>query len=97
VAELVDFYARFHRQLYPELGGSPMHDPLAVAHVLRPGLVDVRRAHVDVDLTHGPSYGRTNVDWRGRHDGREPNAQVALTVDADAFRRLLFERISSLG
>jgi inosine-uridine nucleoside N-ribohydrolase len=97
VAELVDFYARFHRRLYPELGGSPMHDPLALAHVVRPGLVETRPAHVEVDLSHGPSYGRTNVDWRGRHDGAEPNAHVALRVDADGFRTLLRERIASLG
>ena len=37
VADLVGFYARFHKQMYPELGGSPMHDPVAVAHVLAPG------------------------------------------------------------
>ena len=97
VAELVDFYARFHRQLYPELGGSPMHDPLALAHVVRPGLLEVRPAHVEVDLGRGPSYGRTNVDWRGRHDGREPNAHVGLAVDAPAFRALLLERIASLA
>jgi inosine-uridine nucleoside N-ribohydrolase len=97
VAELVDFYSRFHRQLYPELGGSPMHDPLAVAHVIRPGIVETRPAHIQVDVGHGPSYGRTNVDWRGRHDGREPNAQVGLRVDADAFRALLLERIAALG
>jgi len=97
VAELVDFYARFHRHLYPELGGSPMHDPLALAHVVRPGLLEVRAAHVEVDLGRGPSYGRTNVDWRGRHDGREPNAHVGLAVDAPAFRALLLERIASLA
>jgi len=46
VAELVDFYSRFHQQMYPELPGSPMHDPVAVAHVARPGLVEVAaRAH----------------------------------------------------
>src|SRR4051794_23792105 len=77
VAELVAFYARFHRQLYPELGGSPMPDPLAVAHVLRPGLVDPRPAFIEVDCSFGQGRGRTNVDWRGRHDGREPNAHVA--------------------
>jgi inosine-uridine nucleoside N-ribohydrolase len=97
VAELVDFYSRFHKQLYPELGGSPLHDPLAVAHVIRPGIVEVRPAHVEVDCSGGPSYGRTNVDWRGRHDGREPNATVGLAVDADAFRALLLERIAALG
>ncbi len=46
VAELIDFYARFHRVRYPELAGSPMHDPVCVAHVIDPGLVDVReRVH----------------------------------------------------
>ncbi len=97
VAELVEFYARFHPLLYPELGGSPMHDPLAVAHVLRPGLVDVRPAHIEVDCSWDEGRGRTNVDWRGRHDGREPNAHVGLGLDVDAFRALLHERVASLG
>ena len=96
VADLVGFYARFHRQLYPELGGSPMHDPVAVAHVLAPGMVDARPAFIEVDCAWGPGRGRTNVDWRGRHDGREPNATVGLGIDAEAFRALLFERIGSL-
>jgi inosine-uridine nucleoside N-ribohydrolase len=97
VAELLDFYGRFHRRLYPELGGSPMHDPVAVAHVLRPGLVEVREARIDVDCAWGPGRGRTNVDWRGRHDAAPPNARVGLALDADAFRGLLLERIASLG
>jgi inosine-uridine nucleoside N-ribohydrolase len=97
VADLVGFYALFHRKLYPELGGSPMHDPVAVAHVLDPGLVDVRPAHIEIDCSWGQGRGRTNVDWRGRHDGREPNAHVGLGIDADAFRALLLERIASLG
>ena len=49
VAELMDFYSRFHRHMYPDLAGSPMHDPVAVAHVLQPGLVEARRARIDVD------------------------------------------------
>jgi inosine-uridine nucleoside N-ribohydrolase len=97
VAELVDFYARFHRKLYPELGGAPMHDPLALAHVIRPALLGTSRARIDVDLSHGPSYGRTNVDRRGRHDGAEPNASVGVRVDADGFRALVLERIASLA
>jgi pyrimidine-specific ribonucleoside hydrolase len=97
VAELVDFYGRFHRRLYPELGGSPMHDPLAVAHVLRPGLVDVRPAHVSVDCSWSEGRGRTNVDWRGRHDGLDPNTHVGLGLDRAAFWTLLRERIASLG
>src|SRR3954469_1755433 len=40
-AELVDFYFRFHGEVYPELGGSPMHDPVALAHVIDPGFLEV--------------------------------------------------------
>ena len=95
VAELVDFYGRFHAERYPELGGSPMHDPVALAYALRPELLEVRRARVEVDCSWGLGRGRTNVDFRSR--GGEPNASVAVAIDAPAFVRFLVERISSLG
>jgi len=97
VAELVDFYSRFHLERYAELGGSPMHDPVAVAHAARPGLVETKPAQIEVDCGWEQGRGRTNVDWRGRHDGAPPNATVGLGIDADAFAALLFERITSLG
>jgi len=95
VAELVDFYSRFHRERYPELGGSPMHDPVALAYALRPELLEVREARIEVDCGWGLGRGRTNVDFRGRSG--EPNAKVAVGIDSDAFLALLLERISSLG
>jgi inosine-uridine nucleoside N-ribohydrolase len=95
VAELVDFYSRFHRERYPELGGSPMHDPVALAYALRPELLEVREARVDVDCAWGQGRGRTNVDFRGR--GGAVNATVAVGIDSEAFIRLLVERIASLG
>ena len=66
VAELMDFYARFHKARYPDLAGSPMHDPVCIAHIVDPTLLDVRDAFIEVDCSTGPSWGRTNVDWRGR-------------------------------
>jgi inosine-uridine nucleoside N-ribohydrolase len=95
VAELVDFYSRFHTERYPELGGSPMHDPVALAYALRPELLEVRRAHVEVDCAWGLGRGRTNVDFRGR--GGEPNANVAVGIDSERFLAFLVERITSLG
>jgi len=95
VAELVDFYSRFHRGRYPELGGSPMHDPVALAYALRPELLEVREARIEVDCAWGAGRGRTNVDFRGR--GGAVNAKVAVGIDSEAFIRLLVERISSLG
>jgi inosine-uridine nucleoside N-ribohydrolase len=93
VAELIDFFGRFHEERWPELGGSPLHDPVALAHVLDPRILDVRQARIDVDCGEG-SRGRTNVDVRR---GWEPNAQVAVAIDADRFAALLVPRIASLG
>ena len=97
VAELMDFYSRFHRVRYPDLDGSPMHDPVCVAHLVDPGLVDIRDAFVEVDCSTGPSWGRTNVDWRGREHSGGPNAKVAVGIDGGRFAELLIERIGSLG
>jgi inosine-uridine nucleoside N-ribohydrolase len=97
VAELMDFYSRFHKRRYPDLDGSPMHDPVCVAHLIDPTLMDVRDAHIEVDCTTGPSWGRTNVDWRGREHFGAPNAKVGLDIDGPRFADLVVERISLLG
>jgi len=97
VAELMDFYARFHKARYPDLDGSPMHDPVCVAHVIDPSLLTVLDAFIEVDCSGGPSWGRTNVDWRGREHFGAPNAKVGVDIDGDRFAELIVERISSLG
>ena len=97
VAELMDFYSRFHKIRYPDLAGSPMHDPVCIAHLVDPDLVVVRDASIEVDCTTGPSWGRTNVDWRGREHFGPPNAKVALDLDGDRFAELLIQRIGTLG
>jgi inosine-uridine nucleoside N-ribohydrolase len=95
VAELLEFYGRFHKQSYG-WDGSPIHDAVAMAHAFRPGLVETVRVGVRVDCDDGLGRGRTNCDLRGRV-GWEPNAHVGVGIDADAFIELLVERISSLG
>jgi inosine-uridine nucleoside N-ribohydrolase len=96
-AELLDFYGLFHRASYPDLEGSPLHDPVAVAHVIDPGLVETRPAHIEVDCGWEQGRGRTNVDWRGRLDSHEPNATVGLGIDRAAFVQLVTNRLASLG
>jgi pyrimidine-specific ribonucleoside hydrolase len=97
VAELVDFFGLFHKARYPELDGSPMHDPVCVAHVIDATLLDVRDALIEVDCTTGPSWGRTNIDWRNREHFGEPNAKVGLDIDGERFAQLVVDRISSFG
>jgi inosine-uridine nucleoside N-ribohydrolase len=95
VAELWAFYHRFHARVY-EFPGAPVHDALAVAHVLRAGLLRTEHRNVEVDCASELCRGRTVVDlWR--ITGREPNAHVGVEVDGAAFLDLLVERIGSLG
>ena len=95
VAELWEFYSRFHRRIY-DLGGTPVHDAMAVAHVLRGDLVQTRWVNVEVDCASELCRGRTVVDVWGRTE-RAPNAHVGVEVDAGGFLDLLVERIGSLG
>jgi inosine-uridine nucleoside N-ribohydrolase len=97
VAELMDFYARFHKKRYTDLDGSPMHDPVCIAHLIDPTLMEVHDAFIEVDCSTGPSWGRTNVDWRGREHFGAPNAKVGLDIDGPRFAELIVERISNLG
>lgn len=94
VAELLDFLSRFHRDTYGFVG-SPVHDAVAVAHVVRPGLVETVERHVAVECASELCRGRTVVDlWR--RTGNEPNAKVAVGIDAEGFVELLLGRLSTL-
>ena len=95
VAELWEFYNRFHSKTYG-FDGSPIHDAVALAHVFRPELVETARRHVAIDCASELCRGRTVVDlWRRTE--QEPNADVGVGIDGRAFIELLLERISSLG
>ena len=94
VAELVDFYGEFHRATYG-WDGTPIHDAVAVAHVLGRGLVQTVTRHVAVERGSELCRGRTVVDlWRRTEN--EPNVDVAVDIDADRFLELLIERLRAL-
>lgn len=95
VADLYGFYARFHRDRYG-WDGAPIHDALALAHVIDPTVLETRRCGVSVDTGAEPSRGRTHVDLWGRA-GWRPNCHVAVNVDAPRFTELLVGRIAALG
>jgi inosine-uridine nucleoside N-ribohydrolase len=95
VAELFEFYNRYHTRVY-DLPGSPVHDALAVGHVIRADLLGTKDCHVAIDCASELCRGRTVVDlWHVT--GNHPNAHVATEVDGRAFIDLLVERIGSLG
>jgi pyrimidine-specific ribonucleoside hydrolase len=95
VAAMLDFYGRYYGEAYAH-GGCPVHDALAVAYVVRPGLLRVLDRYVEVETAHGICRGRTVVDMRRRTVLPEPNARVAVDVDVPAFVDFLLERLAKL-
>jgi inosine-uridine nucleoside N-ribohydrolase len=95
VADLHAFYRQYHERVYGH-SDTPVHDALAVAHVIAPDVISTDHLHVEIDVTQGPCRGRTVVDQLHR-TGRPANARVATDVDATAFIDLLTERIGSLA
>lgn len=65
-----------------------LHDPLAAAVALDPGLVRTRTVRVEVDLT-----GRRG-NTRLREYARKPNAQIGIHVETEAFLTRLTDRIA---
>jgi inosine-uridine nucleoside N-ribohydrolase len=94
IAAMLDFYLGFYLKAYDH-GGAPIHDAVAVAHVVRPELLETLARHVEVDQGPGLCRGRTVVDMRRRTVLPEPNALVAVDVDADGFRELLLGRLAN--
>jgi inosine-uridine nucleoside N-ribohydrolase len=95
VADLIDFFAVYHADTYG-WDGAPIHDAVAVAHVIRPGLVRTLERNVEIELVSELCRGRTVVD-RWKRTARPANAHVGIDLDRDTFFDLLVERIGRLG
>lgn len=95
VADLYDFYAQFHQRQYG-WKGAPVHDAVAMAHVIDGTLLNTKHCGVIIDTGPELSRGRTHVDLSGRA-GWEPNCHVAVAIDSERFLELLISRISALG
>ena len=96
VAELLDFYGRFHRKTYG-WDGSPIHDAVALAHAFRPGIVETVRTRRPRRLQRRARArdARTSTFAAGWAGSRTPRSESTST--RTAFVALLVERISSLG
>jgi inosine-uridine nucleoside N-ribohydrolase len=94
VATLYDFYHGHHQRMYA-WDGSPVHDALAVAHVVSDRFLKTEHRYVEVDIGPEPGRGRTYVDlWQ--RTGKEPNVHVGVDVDGAGFIDVLVDRLKSL-
>jgi inosine-uridine nucleoside N-ribohydrolase len=95
IADLYGFFLSIHGDRYGWVG-APVHDAVAVAHVIDGSLLETTRCGVVIDTGGELSRGRTNVDVR-RQTSWPAVHHVAVDVDAERFLALLVERICSLG
>ncbi|HEV7648638.1 MAG TPA: nucleoside hydrolase [Actinophytocola sp.] len=100
LVELTATYRQFYSR---NLGrdGMVVHDAVAMAEAISPGLLSTTAYPLDVECAHGPGRGMVVADRRsaaareqsGPDEGRE--VAVALDADLDAVREFLLARLSS--
>jgi inosine-uridine nucleoside N-ribohydrolase len=95
VVELLGFFAEQYRRIWG-FPAAPVHDPVAVARVIDPGVVRCVPAHVAIELAGTHTRGATVVDRYGV-TGEEPNAQVAVELDHAGFWGLVHDAVARLG
>ncbi|GGV37725.1 ribonucleoside hydrolase [Streptomyces griseoflavus] len=95
VGELLDFFGA----TYKEAQGfehPPVHDPCAVAYVIDPSVMTVRRAPVDVELSGGLTLGMTVTDFRAPAPA-DCHTQVAVELDRERFWALVVDALERIG
>lgn len=93
-ADIVDYYIKAYEVTSPRLKGCALHDPLAVAVAIQPGLLETIQLHMKVE-TEGPSTGRTIGD-NERINEPHPNVAVGVNVDVATFLHEFMTRTLAL-
>jgi purine nucleosidase len=94
-SDALRFYFEFHSR-YDGFHGAFIHDALAVAAALDPGLARTEALPVQVELAGRLTSGETVTDWR-RAWGRPANLDVAVDADVSAFFERFVERVGRLA
>lgn len=94
VADWLEFFYGFHRSI--GYAGAPLHDPIAVAALIRPELFVFRDLFVQIELEGEYCRGATVGDLEGA-TGNAPNASVILGLEREGFVELLCEAVRTYG
>jgi purine nucleosidase len=95
VAGWFEYFGATYRTLFGA-DAPPVHDPCAVALVAEPGVVRCVDAFLAIETDGRWTRGATVVDLRGRY-GREPNARIAMELDAARFWDVVTAAVERLG
>lgn len=94
VAGFLEFFAATYESIYG-FDAPPLHDPVAVAAVLEPGLLKTRPMRVDVECESPLTRGETVCDYYGV-TGEPPNAEVGVELEREDFFELLYRALGNL-
>ena len=92
VAELMDFYSVYYKA--KGLSAWPLHDPCAVAYIIKPELFVTKPFHVDIECKGEFTSGMTLADRRPWSKAA-PNVSACLDLDRQGFIELVFEACKS--
>jgi inosine-uridine nucleoside N-ribohydrolase len=94
VAGFLDYFAATYERVFG-FDAPPLHDPVAVAAVLEPGLLKTRPMRVDIECESDLTRGETVCDFYGV-TGSAPNAEVGVDLDRERFFKVLYGALGRL-
>lgn len=94
VAPLLKFFAQANKDIFG-FDGAPLHDALAIAHLIKPEVIKTRNVNVEIETEGDLTRGRTVADVYGISN-RTANTDVALEVNNSLFKKMLVQAIEVL-
>lgn len=92
---LLKFFAHTYNDVFA-MPDPPLHDPVAIAAVIDPSVVELKHVNVEIELNGKFTRGATVVDLFNRNGG-SPNVYVAMNLDFHKFWSMMLDAIKSLG
>jgi ribosylpyrimidine nucleosidase len=81
--DIMRFTYRTQNEVYG-LDGGPVHDATCIGYLIDPTIFEVKDMYTEIDITGGPSYGRSVCDVFG-NSHKSPNCKVGITLDNKRF------------
>lgn len=85
------YRATYRREL--GIDGMVLHDAIALAEAVSPGILRTTPCPVEVDCSHGPGRGTTIIDRRRNSKSPRRRVEVAFDADLDQLREFVLSRV----
>jgi len=95
VEELLLYFADSYRR-EQGFAAPPVHDPCAVAYVIDPQVMTVRKVALDVELCGALTLGMTVADFR-QPPAEDCHTQVAVQLDQRYFWQMIEDALHVIG